>query len=458
MFMDTTLRDGHQSLIATRMKMEDMLPVLEVMDRIGFETVEVWGGATFDVCVRFLNEDPWERIRVIKRHFKNTPTQMLLRGQNLVGYRHYSDDIVELFVKKAVENGVDRFRIFDALNDVRNLEKSIESVLKFGGHAQGAISYTTSPVHTVEYFLSFAEELVERGVNSIAIKDMAGLLTPKMAYKLVKGLKKRFDVPVQVHTHCTTGLCHMTYLAAFQAGADILDTAISPFSGGTSQPPFESVYHTLKEYTDLPEVNIHDLRALVEHFKKVREEYKEHDIGMKYMDYRILESQVPGGMYSNLVRQLSEQKMLNKLDDVLREIPKVRKEFGYPPLVTPISQIVGVQSVLNVLTGERYSKITKETRDYFRGYYGRPPAPVDEELKKKVLGNEKPINCRPADLLEPEYEKAKREIGVLAGTDEDVLTYAILGKISLPFLEMKYISRIRVDFVVAEEFEGAYPV
>ncbi|MBO8160025.1 MAG: pyruvate carboxylase subunit B [Thermosipho sp. (in: Bacteria)] len=458
MFVDTTLRDGHQSLIATRMRTIDMLPALPTMDELGFEAMEVWGGATFDVCVRFLNEDPWERLRVIKKNLKNTKTQMLLRGQNLVGYRHYADDVVELFVKKAIENGIDKIRIFDALNDIRNLEKSIEVALKNGAHVQGAISYTISPVHTIEYYLEYAKALVERGVHSICIKDMAGLLTPKTSYVLVSELKKHFDLPIEIHTHCTSGLGSMNYLASVEAGADYLDTALSPFALGTSQPPYEAVYYTVKEYRKLSEINWQKIEFLVEHFKKVREKYKEYDMGMTSIDYRILVSQVPGGMYSNLVKQLSEQKMLHKLKDVLEEIPKVRKDLGYPPLVTPTSQIVGVQAVLNVMTGERYSKVTNEVRNYLKGMYGKPPVPVDEELIKKILGDEKPIDCRPADLLEPEIENAKKSIGILASSDEELLIYLILGEIGRKFLKERYEEKILIDLELADEFGGGYPV
>ncbi|SHH39136.1 pyruvate carboxylase subunit B [Thermosipho atlanticus] len=458
MFVDTTLRDGHQSLIATRMRTLDMLPALSSMDQLNFDAMEVWGGATFDVCVRFLKENPWERIKIIKKNLKNTKTQMLLRGQNLVGYRHYADDVVELFVKKAVENGVEKIRIFDALNDIRNLEKSIEVALETGVHVQGAISYTISPVHTIEYYLNFARQLVERGVHSLCIKDMAGLLTPKMSYELIRQLKKEFSIPIEIHTHCTSGLGSMNYIAAVEAGVDFLDTALSPFALGTSQPPFESLYYSVKEYRKLPEIDWKNIEFLVGHFKKVREKYREYDVGMTSIDYRILVSQVPGGMYSNLVKQLSEQKMLHKLSEVLEEIPRVRKELGYPPLVTPTSQIVGVQAVLNVITGERYSKVTNEVKNYLKGMYGRPPAPIDKELIRKILGNEKPIECRPADLLEPEVEAARKNIGILASNDEELLIYIILGEVGRKYLKEKYEERILVDLNLAEEFGGGYPI
>lgn len=458
MFTDTTFRDGHQSLIATRMSTKDILGIIEDVDSLGFQALEVWGGATFDVCVRYLNEDPWERIREIKKRLKNGKTQMLLRGQNLVGYRHYADDVVELFIKKAIENGVEIIRVFDALNDIRNLEKSIEVALKHGAHVQGAMSYTTSPVHTVEYFLNYAQLLVERGVHSLCIKDMAGLLTPKMAGELVSGLKKRFDLPVEVHTHATAGLGELAYITAFLAGADIVDTAISPFGMTTSQPAFEAIYYSFSEYKKLPEIDWKKVDKIVKYLWDVRKKYESYDVKMYSIDHRIITSQVPGGMYSNLVKQLSEQKMLDKLDAVLEEIPRVRADLGYPPLVTPTSQIVGVQAVLNVMTGERYSKVTREVKDYVKGLYGRPPAPIDEELLKKILGDEKPIEGRPADYIEPELEKRLKEIGVLAETDEELLIYAILGEVGKQYLKKKYDEKIRVDWTLFESFEGGYPI
>lgn len=458
MFTDTTFRDGHQSLIATRMSTDDILGIIEEVDAIGFQALEVWGGATFDVCVRFLNDDPWERIRLIKAKLKNGKTQMLLRGQNLVGYRNYADDVVELFVKKAAENGVQVFRIFDALNDVRNLEKSIETALKCNVHVQGTMSYTTSPVHTVEYYLNYARQLVERGVHSLCIKDMAGLLTPKVAGELVSGLKKLFDLPVEVHSHATAGLGELAYVTAFLAGADIFDTAFSPFGMATSQPAFEAIYHSFSEYKKLPPIDWKKVDEIVKYLWDVRKKYESYDVKMYSIDHRIITSQVPGGMYSNLVKQLSDQKMLDKLDAVLQEIPRVRADLGYPPLVTPTSQIVGVQAVLNVMTNERYAKVTREVKDYVKGLYGKSPAPIDEELAKKILGNEKPIEGRPADYLEPELEKRRKEIGLLAETDEDLLIYAILGEVGKQYLKKKYEEKINVDWTLVETFEGGYPV
>jgi len=458
MFTDTTFRDGHQSIIATRMQTKDILGIIEEVDSLGFQALEVWGGATFDVCVRFLDEDPWERLRLIRKALKNGRAQMLLRGQNLVGYRNYADDVVELFVKKAVENGVQVIRIFDALNDIRNLEKSIDVALQCGAHVQGAMSYTVSPVHTVEYYINYAQQLVERGVHSLCIKDMAGLLTPKVAGELVKSLKERFNLPLEVHSHATAGLGELAYLAAIEAGVDILDTAFSPFGMTTAQPAFEPIYYSWSEYKPLPEIDWKKVDKIVKYLSDVRKKYDAYDVKMYSIDHRIITSQVPGGMYSNLVKQLSEQKMLNKLDDVLREIPKVRKDLGYPPLVTPTSQIVGVQAVLNVLTGERYAKVTREVKDYVRGLYGRPPAPIDEELVKKILGDEKPIDGRAADFLEPELAKRKKEIGVLAETDEDLLIYAILGEVGKQYLKKRYDAKIQVDWSLVESYEGGYPV
>lgn len=454
-FTDTTLRDAHQSLLATRMRTEDMLDALEYIDEVGYHAIEMWGGATFDVCVRFLKEDPWERIREIKKKVRNVKLQMLLRGQNLVGYRHYADDTVELFVKKVVENGIDVIRVFDALNDIRNLQKSIETAKREGAHVQGAISYTESPVHTIEYYVNFAEELVKLGVESLCIKDMAGLLHPKKSFELVRELKKRFDVPIELHSHCTTGLAEAAYFAAIEAGVDILDVAISPLSGGTSQPAVESI-----AYMSDATLNKEALNWLAEYFSDIRKKYSEHDVKMLHVDSRVLFSQVPGGMYSNLVRQLKEQRMLDKLPQVLEEIPKVRKDLGYPPLVTPTSQIVGVQAVLNVMMGERYARISNEVKNYVKGLYGRPPAPIEPELMKKILGDEKPIDCRPADIIEPEIEKAKKEIGVLASNDEELLIYIILGEIGRKYLEEKYKEKIGVDFDLLKQLniDQEFPV
>lgn len=458
-FVDTTLRDGHQSLIATRMSIQDMLPALEAMDEVGFYSLEMWGGATFDVAVRFLNEDPWERLRKIREKIENAKLQMLLRGQNLVGYRHYADDTVRLFVKKMAENGMDIVRVFDALNDERNLVVAVEEAKRCGMHVQGAISYTVSPVHTLEYYLNYAEKLVEMGVDSICIKDMAGLLTPQDAYKLVKALKERFSITVDVHSHCTCGLAPLTYQAVIDAGADIIDTALAPFALGTSQPPFEPIYHSLSKEGLVPPPKWDLLSFLDDHFSKVRQKYAEYDVKMMTVDARVLYAQVPGGMYSNMIKQLQEQKMLHKLQEVFEEIPKVQKDLGYPPLVTPTSQIVGVQAVLNVMTGERYAKVTREVKDYVMGLYGRPPAPIDPGLVKKILGDEKPIDVRPGELIEPEVEKAKKQIGLLAKSDEDLLIYIILGEVGKKFLQKRYFDQLKIDLELVKEFEApVHPV
>ncbi|ACX72736.1 oxaloacetate decarboxylase alpha subunit [Methanocaldococcus vulcanius M7] len=436
--VDTTFRDAQQSLIATRMRTEDMLPIAEKMDEVGFYSMEVWGGATFDACIRYLNEDPWERLRALKKRIQKTPLQMLLRGQNLVGYRHYPDDIVEKFVIKAHENGIDIFRIFDALNDVRNMETAIKTAKKVGAEVQGAISYTISPVHTIDQYVELAKKLEEMGCDSLCIKDMAGLLTPYEGYELVKRLKEEISIPIDVHSHCTSGLAPMTYLKVIEAGADIVDCAISPFAMGTSQPPTESIVVALKGTKYDTGLDLKLLNEIRDYFMKVREKYKMLISPIsQIVDARVLIYQVPGGMLSNLVSQLKEQGALDRLEDVLKEIPRVRKDLGYPPLVTPTSQIVGTQAVLNVLTEERYKIITNEVVNYVKGFYGKPPAPINPELLKRVLDEgEKPITCRPADLLPPEWEKVKKEAeekGIVK-KEEDILTYALYPQIAVKFL------------------------
>ncbi|MBM7558730.1 pyruvate carboxylase subunit B [Marinitoga litoralis] len=458
-FVDTTLRDGQQSIIATRMKTSEFEPVLDKFDKIGFHSMEVWGGATYDSCIRYLDEDPWERLKIIRSKLKNTRIQMLLRGQNILGYRNYADDVVELFVNKVADYGMDIIRVFDALNDIRNLEKSIEIAKKRNIHVQGAISYTISPVHDLEFYLKFAKELIEKGVDSIVIKDMAGLLTPKMSYQLVSELKKKFNITIELHSHNTAGMASIAYQAAIDAGIDYIDTALSPFANASSQPAVEPFNFALGE-----PLNSELLYELSDYFWKVRDDHKENDFRMVSIDYRILKAQIPGGMFSNLVSQLKNQKMLHLLDEVLKEVPRVRKDLGYPPLVTPTSQIVGVQAVLNVMYKERYKAITKEVKNYLKGMYGKPPAPVNEELLKKALGDEKPITCRPADLLEPEIEKAKEEIGILAENDEDLLTYILFGEVGKNYLKKKYEKELQVDFDLVEENseftedESIYPV
>jgi pyruvate carboxylase subunit B len=435
---DTTFRDSHQSLLATRMRMRDMIPVIEKMDEVGFFSLEVWGGATFDTCIRYLNEDPWERIRTFKKYMKNTPTQMLLRGQNLVGYKHYPDDIVEKFIVKSVENGVDIFRIFDALNDIRNMEFSIKIAKREGAHVQGAFCYTISPVHTIESFVEMAKKLEELGCDSICIKDMAGLISPKDAYDLVKALKKEISVPIDLHSHCTSGMAPISYYAACEAGVDILDTALSPLAWGTSQPPTESIIASLKGTPYDTGLDVEALSEATAYFKEIRQKYAGLlDPISEIVDINVLIYQIPGGMLSNLVSQLKEQNALDKYEEVLKETPKVRADLGYPPLVTPSSQIVGIQAVMNVLLGERYKAVTKEVKDYVRGLYGRPPGPISDEIKAKIIGDEEPIKVRPADLLEPQYNLMKEEaekLGIVK-KEEDILTYALFPAIAPKFLK-----------------------
>ena len=409
---ETICRDAHQSLIATRMTTEEMLPALPLMDKVGYHSLEVWGGATFDACLRFLNEDPWERLRKIRKAAPKTKLQMLFRGQNVLGYRHYADDVVEYFVQKSIANGIDIIRIFDALNDVRNLQTAINATKKEKGHVQAAISYTISPVHNNDFFVKLAKEYESCGADSICIKDMAGLLTPYNAFELVKKLKKAVKIPIQLHTHYTSGVASMTYLKAIEAGVDIVDTALSPMALGTSQPPTEPLVATLQgtEYDTGIDLNL--LTEIAEYFKPLREKYLASGLmstKVLGVDINTLKYQVPGGMLSNLVSQLKQQGKEDKLDEVLKEVPEVRKDLGYPPLVTPTSQIVGTQAVLNVLMGERYKMVTKETKGICKGEYGRTPVPIDDEFRKKIIGNEKAITCRPADLIKPELEKLKKE-------------------------------------------------
>jgi len=435
---ETALRDGHQSLIATRLKTAEILPILEKMDKVGYYSLEVWGGATFDSCLRFLNEDPWERLREIRKVVKNTKLQMLLRGQNLLGYKHYADDVVEAFIKKAVENGIDIIRVFDALNDTRNLETSIRVTKEAGAHCQCAISYTTSVVHTLDYYVELSKKLEQLGADSICIKDMAGILTPYSAYELVKKLKEVVKIPLGLHTHCTSGIADMTYLKAVEAGIDIIDTAISPFSGGTSQPATESMALTLKDSPSDPKLDIKLLGEIADYFKPIKEKYRKNGIlNPKVMDVepKTITYQVPGGMLSNLLSQLKAQGVESKYEEVLREIPRVREDLGFPPLVTPLSQMVGTQSVFNVLSGERYKMIPKEIKEYVRGLYGRSPAPIKDEIKKKIIGDAQVITQRPADLIEPEMEKYKKEIGDLAITPEDVLSYVLFPQVAKKFFE-----------------------
>ncbi len=458
---DCTLRDGQQSLIATRMRIEDMLPILSKMDEVGFSAVEVWGGATFDSCLRYLKEDPWERLRKFRSAFKNTKLQMLLRGQNILGYKNYPDDVVEAFVRKSIENGIDILRIFDALNDTRNLRTAVNAAKKEGGHVQLAISYTLSEVHTLEYYVKLAKELEELGADSICVKDMAGLLLPKPAYDLVKALKETVKVPIEVHSHYTSGVASMTYLKAIEAGADIIDTDMSPLSMGTAQPATEVMVAALKgtEYdTGLDDTL---LKEIGDYFKPIREEALESGLlspKMLSVDIATLLYQVPGGMLSNLVSQLKNANAEDKYDEVLKEIPRVRADLGYPPLVTPSSQIVGTQAVLNVLMGERYKMVPKETKDIVRGMYGKTPVPISEEIRKKIIGDEEPITCRPADLLEPQLAKAEAEMKDYKEKDEDVLSYALFPQQAIEFFKFRQAQKFGIDPNLADTDHGVYPV
>ncbi len=454
---DTILRDAHQSLIATRMKTDEMLPIAEKLDKVGYHSLEMWGGATFDSCIRFLNEDPWERLRKIKQRVKNTPLQMLLRGQNLLGYHHYADDVVELFVKKSVENGIDIIRIFDALNDIRNLKKAIEVTKETGAHAQGTVVYTISPVHNIDYYVDMAKQLVEMGIDSLCIKDMAGLLAPYDAYELVSRLKKEINVPIQVHSHYTSGMASMTYLKAIEAGADVVDTALSPFALGTSQPPTETIVAVLKNTPYDTGLDLEYISSISDHFKQVRSNYKIDSV-ITMVDTMVLNYQIPGGMLSNLTSQLKQQNALDKLPAVLKEVPKVREDLGYPPLVTPTSQIVGTQAVVNVLTGERYKMIINEVKNYVRGLYGKPPAPIKDEIKQKIIGDEEVITCRPADLIEPQLEKYTKEISYYIEQEEDVLTYALFPQIAEKFFKERQAKKYKVDSnLVNKDVFDVYP-
>lgn len=435
--METVLRDGHQSLAATRMSTAQMLPILETMDQAGYYALEVWGGATFDSALRYLHEDPWERLRLIRKHVPNTKLQMLLRGQNLLGYRHYADDFVKLFVRKSVENGIDIVRIFDALNDPRNLKVAVAATKAAGGHAQTAISYTTSAVHNNAYFLNLAKQYAELGADSIAIKDMAGIMTPENAYELVSMIKDAIDLPLEIHTHATSGIAPMTYLKAVEAGADIIDTAVSPFAGGTSQPATESMVLGLRSLGyDIP-VDMDRINEVADYFKPIRQGFLDDGtINPKVLgtDPKALIYQVPGGMLSNLLSQLTQQGQADKYEAVLKEVPKVRKDLGYPPLVTPLSQMVGTQSVMNVLTQSRYKMVPNEIKEYVRGLYGKTPAPIDPKIKAKIIGDAPVITQRPADLIEPELPAIRKESAAFADSDEDVLSYGLFPQSAKPFL------------------------
>ncbi|HEQ8006459.1 TPA: oxaloacetate decarboxylase subunit alpha [Streptococcus pyogenes] len=434
---ETVLRDGHQSLMATRLSIEDMLPVLTILDKIGYYSLECWGGATFDACIRFLNEDPWERLRTLKKGLPNTRLQMLLRGQNLLGYRHYADDIVDKFISLSAQNGIDVFRIFDALNDPRNIQQALRAVKKTGKEAQLCIAYTTSPVHMLNYYLSLVKELVEMGADSICIKDMAGILTPKAAKELVSGIKAMTNLPLIVHTHATSGISEMTYLKVAEAGADIIDTAISSFSGGTSQPATESMAIALTDLGFDTGLDMQEVAKVAEYFNTIRDHYRETGIlnpKVKDTEPKTLIYQVPGGMLSNLLSQLAEQGLADKYEEVLAEVPKVRADLGYPPLVTPLSQMVGTQALMNIISGERYKVVPNEIKDYVRGLYGQSPAPLAEGIKEKIIGDEAVIACRPADLIEPQMIYLRDEIAPYARSEEDVLSYASFPQQARDFL------------------------
>ncbi|NIP67204.1 oxaloacetate decarboxylase subunit alpha [Candidatus Bathyarchaeota archaeon] len=438
---DTTFRDAHQSLMATRMRTESMLPIAPKVDQVGFFSLEVWGGATFDVCLRYLKEDPWERVRELKKHIRKTPLQMLLRGQNIVGYKNYPDDVLIKFIEKAAEVGIDIFRIFDAVNDTRNLETSIKTVKKVGAHAQGSVCYTISPVHTTEHYVKIADRLADLGCDSICIKDMAGMLAPKDAYQLVSALKEQVGLSVHLHCHSTSGMALMTYLKACEAGVDIIDTAFSPLAMGTSQPPVETVVAAFRDMPYDPRLDLELLMEISEYFRGLREKYYDPldliDSRSESIDTSILIHQIPGGMFSNLISQLKEQNALDRLQEVLDEVPRVREDLGYPPLVTPTSQLVGTQAVFNVLSGERYKIVPKEVKDYVRGFYGRSPAPIEEEIKKKIIGDEEIITCRPADLLEPQLQAIPKEARQLFQKEEDALTYVLFPKTALEFFQKR---------------------
>lgn len=455
---ETILRDAHQSLIATRMTTEEMLPAVEKLDSVGYHSLEAWGGATFDAAMRFLNEDPWERLRQIKKKARKTKLQMLLRGQNLLGYKHYADDVVKYFVQKAIANGMDIIRIFDALNDVRNIETAIKACKKEGGHAQGAVCYTISPVHSLEHFVKDAQRLVEMGADSICIKDMAGLLLPFAAFDLIKAMKEKIKVPIQLHTHYTSGTGSMTYLKAIEAGVDIVDCALSPLALGTSQPATEPLVAALKGTRYDTGYDLSLLSDIADYFRPLKDKYIESgllDVKMMGVDVNALIYQVPGGMLSNLVSQLKQANALHKYEEVLKEVPRVREDMGFPPLVTPTSQIVGTQAVMNIIVGERYKMVPKESKGVVKGEYGRTPAIVPDEIQKKVLGDEKPITCRPADLIEPELDRIREEIKEYIEQDEDVLSYALLPQVAEKFFKYRIEQRNKKDQPAAAAADGA---
>ena len=458
---ETILRDAHQSQAATRMRLDEMLPVASKLDKVGYYSIECWGGATFDSCLRFLNEDPWERLRQLKKAMPNTKLQMLLRGQNILGYKHYADDVVDEFVKMSIKNGIDIIRIFDALNDTRNMKQAMDSCKKYGGICEATISYTTSPVHTNEYFIKLAKELEDMGADIICIKDMAGILLPYTAYDLVKGIKKVVKVPVHLHTHQTSGTGNLTYLKAIEAGVDIIDCALSAMGNGTSQPATEPMVAVLQGTEYDTGLDLKALNELSSYFDKVADRLKKDgwltEKSLK-TDVRALIYQVPGGMLSNLVGQLKKLGAMDRYDEVLAEVPNVRKDLGYPPLVTPTSQIVGTQAVFNVISGERYKMVSAETKDVLRGKYGRLPAAPDPEIVKKVLGDEKPITCRSADLIKPELASYREEIKEYIEQDEDVLSYALFPQVAINYFKYRQANKYKVDSEIGDTVNGIQPV
>lgn len=458
---ETILRDAHQSLIATRMTTDEMMPVVSKLDDIGYHSLECWGGATFDSCLRFLNEDPWERLRKIRAAAPKTKLQMLFRGQNILGYRHYADDIVEYFVQKSIANGIDILRIFDALNDVRNLQTAINATKKEKGHVQATICYTISPVHNIESFVKMGKQLEEMGADSICVKDMAGLLKPYTAYDLIKALKETVKIPIQLHTHYTSGVASMTYLKAIEAGVDVVDTALSPFALGTSQPPTEPLVATLQGTEYDTGLDLDKITEITPYFDKLRTEVLESGLlnpKLLKVDINTLKYQVPGGMLSNLVSQLKQAGKEDKFEEVLQEVPRVREDLGFPPLVTPSSQIVGTQAVLNVISGERYKMISNETKGIVRGEYGKTPVEIKPEIRKKIIGDEKPITCRPADQIKPELEKTREACKEYMEQDEDVLSYALFEQVAVKFFEQRKAKKYKMDVELANTEEKTHPI
>lgn len=458
---ETILRDAHQSLIATRLKTEQMIPILESLDAVGYHALECWGGATFDSSLRYLNENPWERLRIIRKNVKNTKLQMLLRGQNILGYKHYADDVVEEFVKRSISNGIDIIRIFDALNDLRNIEKALITTKKEGGHAQAAISYTISPVHTVETFVNLAKDMESMGADSICIKDMSGLLTPYGTEELVKAIKASTSIPLEIHSHYTSGLASMAYLKAIEAGVDIIDTAISPFALGTSQPPTEPFVAALAGTKYDTGLDLMKLDKITEYFAPIREKAIETglmDPKILGVDINTLVYQVPGGMLSNLVSQLKTQNALDKYEEVLKEVPRVREDLGFPPLVTPTSQIIGTQAVLNVVMGERYKMVPKEVKEYVRGMYGKPTVDINPEIIKKIIGDQEVITCRPADLIPPQLATEREKIKEFIEEEEDVLSYILFPPVALDYFKFRQAQKYKIDSSLVNNEEKTHPV